>query len=284
MRRLVGEGQAAVRAMKNDMPPKTSKCIGLGLIAATLLASVIPLGLLAQQASGTPISTVLSTKKVAVGSHTVTFNRIATPALPPKTPSLNSVVSSQPVSSISQKAMVLSLSVTVYNQQLSEIHWQSNGQEYVFWSNLNFDYLRNYSELEINGTTYSLVFSMEDQTVQNLDAWNAQAEQAGLPTGFALVQSNATSSTQSSQNVSYVMSSPQTGADAAVTQAMADLHSYFNSNRASLIQAYQNNLAAQAAQQQSLKSQPAAPANIVINFFPIHSTHVSPNSAQVGSK
>ena len=266
------------------MPLKTSKYIGLSFVAAALLPCIVPHGLLAQQATGTPLSTVLSTRKVAVGSQTITFNRIQTPVLKPQTPPVSSIVSSQPVSSINQKVMILSLSATVYNQQLSEIHWQYNGQEYVFWSNLNFEYLRNYSQLAINGTTYSLILSIEDQTVPNLDAWNAQAEQEGLPAGFALIPSNATSPTQLPVNVSYVMSSPQTGADAAVTQAMADLHSYFNSNKASLMQAYQNNLAAQTAQQQSLKSQPAAPANIVINFFPIHSTHVSPNSAQVGSK
>lgn len=229
---------------------------------------------------------VLQSTTVHLSNHSVTFNRVATPTLKARavlTP-LPAALTSEIELADAGSDVFLSFSATIYDNQTTEIDWSYQGRRYVVWTNLDLDYLRSAGQFQMGNTSYSLFFSAGYARVQDVEDWNATVRQEGLSTALiqpipvlppALVRPDG--------SASYLLVSPATGGAPEALQAIADLHTFYNANRAALAQTYQESVADEAAQKQWAATHPPQAQNIIINFFPIKSSYVPANAVAPGA-
>lgn len=224
---------------------------------------------------------VLNRRQIQLDSRTITYDRIGTPLLKPQLPPLPPVAepplvppTAAELEAIRQweaKAHLdLFLSVTRYDNGVSEVHFWYQGGSYVFWSNLNFNHLRSAVDFETPQATYWFLFSTIDQRLADLVAWNAEAQSKGQ---LALMRAIPILSPTIAQPGYVLISSPPAGAAPEAIQAIKDLHQYYQAHQAELTQAYQEVEAARVAQEAYLQAHPPQPQNTVIQYFPIKSVH-----------
>jgi hypothetical protein len=209
--------------------------------------------------------TVMESKRVREGNHTVTYNRVSPPQMPvtsgPSATAPTSASSTVPVQTqgriqVQQQNLVnVIVSATVYNHLVSQISWTLNGATYHGYSNIDFTILSGITQFTSGNTVYSLmVLAMPV-------AANPKAPAPAVPSISGLPAQTPTQS-------AYVVDSQseQTPPPDALT-VMDVLHTYFDANRAAIIAAHDQHV----AQPAGTKSLPAVPQNVIINYWPIKS-------------
>ena len=234
--------------------------VGFGL--STVLTSF------GQQATPTPIPfTVVASKTVPEGNHTVTYNRVLPPSLPVSTPvpanptpmsaqALQQLQAlSPPQPAISETVMIFA---TVFNHQLTQLSWSSGGVNYQAYSNIDFHIFPGMVAVTTTDANYMLILAVADADAKKFPA---ATNSGGAPQTPSIPSLPALTPAQSA----FVPVSANGAAppDVALAPIYA-LHDYFDANRAEILAAHSS-----AVHEAWLnKNQPpATPQNTVINFW-----------------
>lgn len=283
--------------MNAEFPRKQT--FGLWL-AAVLLA--LPVWTHAQDLFPTPTPTpdplagvpvqVLDQQQVTIGTHTITFNRIAPPVFPPATstpkpqptPTTNTTnrtpqaaparrTASRSPQTRAQKAnrsaqnngvdegekpyKILFLSATVYDHQFTALRFYGGGSpELSAYVNIDFNYFRGVDQIETADAYYTILFGMGDDTVAALTQAGQQPPNlSAFPAGRS----------------SYQIIAGDATAHAADLAALDTLCGYYDASSAQMIAAYNQQQAYNAAYQQWMAAHPQPTPNTVINYWPTKS-------------
>ena len=198
---------------------------------------------------------ILEQRKVNFGQHSVTLNRVTTPVFPAPVVISSPVPTPLPSPSFQYDRLVF-FGAIVYDHQYTVVRGFERNQELVVVSNIDFDYLSILGFVQ-GDTFYDIFMALDIQSSKDADSitalWLAQAR-ASL----------------SGTTPAYVIVSGSASADEI--EDLNALHSYYAANSAALVQAYQQQQAANAARALQLKLHPPRRPNTVINYWPIKSS------------
>jgi hypothetical protein len=249
--------------------------------------------------AGVPVQ-VLDQQEVTIGTHTITYNRIAPPVFPAATPTTIAPVTTAPTETARRASLpvtvrprpaspagsrkktpstqtkgdtdngdasrfqMLFLSATVYDHQFTAVHWcDGTAPGLLAYLDLDFSYFGPVTTVESADTVYDLVFGLGNDTASSLSlAGQPLPDFSGVPAG------------QSGYQI--VAGDPNAYPDAIA--ALNALCAYYDANSAQMIAAYDQQQAANAAQLQWLQTHPPVTPNTVVNFWPVKSS-VYPTSS-----
>jgi hypothetical protein len=226
-------------------------------------------------------NSVLDRHQVQFEDKSITYDRIETPVLKPPSPSGPPVTEPPPLPPTAAELEALRqweakthldlfLSVTRYDNGISEVQFWHEGGGYVFWSNLNFGHLRNVIDFETPQSVYWFLLATGDQRLSDLAAWNAEVQAKGLSSAW--LRAIPILSSGVAQPGYVLISSPPTGARPEALQAIEDLHRYYDAQKTELIRQFEQSEAARRAQEEYLLAHPPQPKPTVIQYFPIRSS------------
>lgn len=252
---------------------------------STASALLVPLAVLAVDPadSGNPPASpatpppinfqILQTSSINLGNRSAIYNLVAPPVLPPPPapapppPPLTAeeiqALEAQP----QKKSVVLFLSATVFNRQVTQLRWSDENGLHTAFSNIDFNYFSGPSGFETTATSYFLFMGLGNQTREEAGASSVQVP--------PLSQFSATASQYS------VVENSTNPPTAESLKALDDMHTYFDANRQQMIDSYNKRVTDQAARAQWLLDHPPVPHDTVINFWPVKSTNY-PAASQGG--
>lgn len=246
------------------------------VFVAGLMVVFFPTQLPAQKSAESVTTRIIDSQEVDLGDRSIIYNRVETPKLKTEEIKATSVkaeaVPMTAADEAAQKAWEakshysLSLSVTVYDGNFSELRWWEDGQENIVWSNVNFLQFVALGDLETEGAYYWLMVWGWETTSEEMEAFNAEAKLPGevvpLPPSELPVLGKAGPKWMAEGKLS----------DAA-SRAMEDFHEYCHLHGASMSERYKRQLAEAKASEEWVKANPPVPQDTIINFFPIRSVH-----------
>ena len=259
-----------------------SRALIAGMLGLSALADTSPAQVVQDSTRRLPLQ-VLDSQEVDLGPRSIIYNRVATPVLKP-TPVLTPVVvvpEAVPTAAELEEMQRLEskryayafLSCTVYDNQCTEVEWYEDGQWVSFLTTINFHYLSQLSDFETPDSFYSIFMGLGDCSREEFEGLS-EALLAGnafgfhsRPWPFGLLWRQA----QTGKSAWQITTARPVSSE--VTQAIDDLHRYFDANRDRLIREYNESEAARLAREQWLKENPPLPKDSVVEFFPIHSRH-----------
>ena len=245
--------------------------------------------------TGVPVQ-VLDQQQVQIGTHVITYNRIVPPVFPAATPvpvasptpqatpTVNAVTqskrrtqratrsattrskaarSTRDASSNTGNAgdvpfSLLNVSATVYDHQFTEVRWYGNGgtPDLRVYVNMDFNYLTTIGTLQTANASYELVMGLGNETADSLiQAGEQPPNLASFSTGYS----------------SYQVITGNPADHASDLAALNAFLAYYDANSAQLFSTYQQQQAANAAQQAWLQAHPPVQPNTVINYWPVKS-------------
>ena len=221
--------------------------------------------------------------EVKFPDHSVFYQRVA-PPVPPVARAPVAVLEAEPLSlaqsvaaeaRAQKKSVVLMLSATVYDRQVTELRWSANGREYRAWSNSDFNLLAGQGEIETEACVYSLIMGLGNETRASVAAWNRLApEWERLAAAQGLADSWEIKTVPDLSKFPIGRSTYLLSGDAPADESLAALdalHRYYDTHRLRLVADYEKRKATNAAREQWLREHPPMPENTVINFWPIKS-------------
>jgi len=206
----------------------------------------------------------ISRREVTVGDHKMTLIRVRPPVLPKAPPPL-----APPAPTLEQKATeermatkacaTLTLSATVYlgKPTITELRWrdETGEKEYQAWSNIDFRYLTQLSNLETPTTVYQWFPFVDAYTLADFPA----GQKPPIPKGLKL----------GTKGADYVVN--LTGKDLdnqEITLAGLDyLHAYYQLNYAELKAGYEKRQAESDARERDLMLNPPKTPDTTIRWW-----------------
>ena len=227
---------------------------------------------------------VVEKKEISTGQKKLTFNRVETPLFnppvsqsqvtellqPKKQPSKAEI--EQILASSNKEQGTLMLSATVYDRKLTRLQWQHEGQQYIAWSNIDFNYLRGLNEIETKKTNYLFFLGIGNESTERLKERNRLAKEMGVD-GY--VEESIPELPDLKENKSdYVIVTPgrseKRQKDALIP--VDALHKYYTENEERLKVQHQRNEALNDARKRYKDKNPEEPEDIFINFWPVRSS------------
>lgn len=234
--------------------------------------------------AGIPVQ-VLDQQQVEIGTHIITFNRIAPPVFPAPAPTPAPAPQAQaqtqaaPVAKSAARSpkartsarsaqtsdagdgdqekpyKMLMVSATVYDHQFSELRWYGgNTPELRVYANIDFTLFAGVTEIETADAVYMLIFGLGTDTAASItQAGHPPPDLSQFPAnhaGYQIIQGNATDYPE----------------DMAALNALC---AYYDANKTQMLADYQQREAANAAHQQWLKDHPPVQPDTVINYWPV---------------
>ena len=223
-----------------------------------------------------PISfQVLRQWRVNAGDHTVILKRVVPPELPPappppKTPTTEELAAAEAFEARQpmKKSVVLFLSATVYDRQVTDVRWFNALGEHRIYSNIDFNLVAGMGRFETPDTSYTLLMGLGNDNRAERIEYNRSLTKEDLqndlqldvpppPTEFSPVRAE------------YIVAEdrghkPLTAEDLAALEA---LHVFFDANKQQLAENYSQREKANAERQRWLKEHPPAPKDIVIHYW-----------------
>lgn len=230
---------------------------------------------------------ILDQQEVDLGDHSIIFNRVETPVLKPR------VEASIPPADVSQRPsaeelaeilrqeakrdVLMFLSCTVYDRRIAEVRWTRDDGQYVLWSGVDFNHLRDMLYFESGDTCYTLFMGIGNESINDVRRWNSEVDADFELRNYEPDLRFPVPPTQfigeiASRSVYRLVSFPQTGIDPEAKAALDSLHQYYETNRSRLTREYEDSEAENAARAEWLRANPPRPKNMTINFFPIRSS------------
>lgn len=211
-----------------------------------------------------PSFTVIESQQVDYGDHSVYYNRVETPSLKPKTisqqttPAVKAVTLSTAEQEAIRKAesiryVTVMIDAMVYTDKTTILRWWEDGKEYVYRSNVDFNYLRSLCFFDTAKTSYFLLICVSDAGTLPVE----YSLKAPLPPITARPQFTPLVADKQSKR--------------EVTEFLLDLHAYYTAHKEQLIVAYQAEEKARIAKEEWDKAHPPKPKDITIQYFPIRS-------------
>jgi len=251
----------------------------------SLASAQEPVGQLLEGTSALELR-VLESQEIDLGERSIIFNRVETPKLQPRPepvvekPREETALTSEEMELYRKWAekeqVTLFLSTTVYDRQVTKVSWCRPEGEYVFWSSIDFNFLRPLFDFETPEVRYMVLLGIGDETTEEVKRWNAEVLRQKYPLEWQWplppLVSQIPGATASHSAYSMVKV-PKEGADPTVIKTLDDLHQHFDLNRAELVRQFEESEARRIAREQWLKENPPQPKDTTINFFPIKSIY-----------
>ncbi len=230
---------------------------------------------------------VLDQQQVTIGTHTITFKRIAPPVFPdatstppsqtpPTTRITNRASRAVPARRTSSRApeiarlaqsdaggdeekpyKMLLLSATVYDHRFTEVRWNDGaGAALRAYVNIDLRYFTTVANLETDDAVYDLVFAWGDDTADSISRAGRQPPNlAAFPPGRS----------------SYQIVAGDASARPDALAALDALCIYFDAHGARMVADYNQQQADNAAHRQWLRDHPPAQPDTVIHYWPLKS-------------
>lgn len=244
----------------------------------------------AQEMQEPPELRVLDSQEIDLGSRSIIYNRVETPVLKPQPVPVEKpttpVAEYEPTPEELEEMrrwealdyVSLFLNCTVYDGRLTQVSFRQGESDVVFWSTVNFHYLSHLFDLLTEDTYYTLFLSVGDSTMEEFNEQNKEFLQSKSrdlgSSGLGDLLKTDTAAPASAWRITSKGPVP-----AEVVRTIEDIHSYFDTNRETLIAQHAEREAARLAQEQWLRDNPPQAKDTVIQFFPIQSDH-SPTEAR----
>jgi hypothetical protein len=217
---------------------------------------------------------VLQSKRIDQGGRSLFLNEVAPPLLPPVPATVASAANAgaveltpEEVRTAAKKQELLSLSATVYDRQVTEVHLAAGDRDITIFTNIDFNLLAGQSSFETDDTLYTMLIGLGNETREHVEAIVPGATQPGglentvktipTPDSFSQIRSE------------YIVAE---GAESGqlpdgVLQALDALHSFYDANKQRLADEYARREIERVEQEQWLKEHPPVPKNAVINYW-----------------
>ncbi len=188
---------------------------------------------------------ILEQRIVQHDGYTVTYNRITPPQMSKVlAPVARPLTVAEQALADSRQAKAhgnLSIGCTVFDHEVTELHWTSGGKRHVAYSNIDFNLVAGLGTFDSANTVYSSILAVGNSTraTQAAAAIPALSE---FPSGLSI----------------YLVPADDTFAEAdnEALAALDALHAYYDANRAKLQQAYVEREQKRTAAQQWAKDHP----------------------------
>ena len=188
---------------------------------------------------------ILEQRIVQHDGYTVTYNRITPPQMSkvpapvalPLTPEEQALADSRR----GKAHGTLSIGCTVFDHEVTELHWTSGGKRHVAYSNIDFNLVAGLGTFDSADTVYSSFLAVGNST-RALQAAAAIPALSEFPSDLSI----------------YLVPADDTftEADNETLAALDALHAYYDANRAKLQQAYVEREQKRIAAQQWAKDHP----------------------------
>lgn len=219
---------------------------------------------------------VLERRKIKMGNRSLFLNRVVPPVLPPTpTPARTAP---QPVLTLEQqralaereakRLVVLFLSVTVYDRQVSELRWSDEHGSHRVFSNIDFTYLAGMGGFETPDASYTLMMGLGNDSRAERLAYNRSLTAEDLKNDFQLdVPPLPTEFSPQRSEYMVVEDKAHPSPSEEALASLDALHRYFDANKQRLIDDHAKWETANAERQQWLKDHPPVPKDIVVNYW-----------------
>ena len=163
------------------------------------------------------------------------------------------------------------LSGTVYDHKFTKLQWQHEGQQYIAWSNIDFNYFRGLTEIETKKTNYLFFLGIGNESSEALKERNRLAKEMGVDGNIEEHIPDLTA--LKSKKPRFVVIAPDRSQkrkkDALIP--ISALHKHYAENEKRLKIQYQRNKALNEARRRYEDENPEEPEDIFINFWPVRS-------------
>ena len=155
---------------------------------------------------------------------------------------------------IPDEPIILSISATVYDREVTELRWSSDGERRLAYSNIDFSLFRNVNEFESGGKKYRLNLGLGEEARPD-----DEEERSRLPSAetFASRGTYKLESAPATENTD----------EAALLAGLEALHRYYRANERRLKIADQRRRALNAARQRYREANPPEVEATVIQFW-----------------
>lgn len=208
---------------------------------------------------------ILQTQRVNLGDRSLIMNRVAPPVLPPLPPA-----KAPPIPTAedlraqeTKKSLVLFLSVTVYDREVSELRWTDEGGTHRAFSNIDFNWLAGMGGFETAEANYFVMLGLGNETREVANAQASKTAEQDGPARPPIPARAAFSDTRSE----YAVADDEAKPSPEILAGLDALHIYFDAHRASLVEDSKKRTETLAAQEQWLKVHPPKPKDTVINYW-----------------
>ena len=282
-RTLLNEWTVSLSRISFPKPnPTANEAMNRRLISLAAILVTIPVAAQQNAAPAGQAQTsiqvrVLQQTQINLGDHRLILNRVAPPIFPPVPPALSPAHAPTALDVARAKAIEarapqkknesLSLSATVYDNNITEVRSFTGGREYTIFSNIDFNLLAGLGCLETADTSYFLILGVRNIKREEVEAFNKRALLQGQKDGFKRIPQHETFSKMRSE---YVIAKEDMDAQppADFLSALDALHVFFDANKDRLANEHAKRVADLTKQEQWLKEHPPKPQDTVVNFWP----------------
>ena len=225
---------------------------------------------------------VIEQKEIFTGQKKLTFNRLEPSLLDPLVTQQPEIAESvQPQEQLSEAEMqqillehsqkeqlTLMLSATVYDHEFSELRWHHEGQQYIAWSNVDFNYLRVLTEIETEKANYLFFLSISNESTEKIEELNELAKEKGSEN---YIQESIPELPEFTKGIYeyFVVAQDDTIKRSEDAYIPVDaLHDYYAENEKHLKIEYKRNEALHEARKRYKDQHPKKPDEPIINFWP----------------
>ena len=220
--------------------------------------------------------TVLERKEVSVGNRKVILNRVVPPNLPPD---MRSIPQSEPVQlseaeleelikSQEKPHLALFLSATVYDRKLTKLRWYHDGQEFVVWSNVDFNYFTGIADVETEDAHYSILMGLGNENTKSLRERKRHAYAQGRHFPESEDIPELPPFTRGRAEYFFIADRDETSGLDDAFAAIDAVHSFYEENKRELHIAHQRREALREAKLRYEAANPEEPKDTVIHFWP----------------
>jgi hypothetical protein len=230
-------------------------------------------------------------KEVSMGNRTLILNRVAPPVLPVQAKqavaaSLQRQYSEAEIQALNAEVdapkehRTVMVNATVFDRNLTELRWSDQGQEFVAYSNVDFNYLQCLTDVETDTAYYLFFIGVGNDTAEAVRARNELAREKGLKnyTDKSIPQLPAFTPGRAEYFV--LTDDPAIIERDDIFGPIDALHAYYEQNEARLKVEYQRREALTAARERYEAANPETPKDTVINFWPVRGSVYLKNSGQ----
>ena len=218
---------------------------------------------------------ILERRKIKLGNQAMFLNRVVPPVLPPKPAAARPAP--EPILTLEQrqalaereakKSVVLFLSVTVYDRQVSELRWSDESGAHRAFSNIDFNYIAGMGGFETPDASYTLMMGLGNATREERIEYNRNLTAEDLKNGLQLDVPPSAADFSATRSEYMVVEDKEHPSAPETFIPLDALHVYFDANKQRLIDDYGKREAANATRQQWLKDHPPVPKDIVVNYW-----------------
>ena len=162
----------------------------------------------------------------------------------------------------------ISVSVTVYDREVTKLVWRQENEVYTAWSRVDFNYLQGIGSLETDEANYSFFTMVGNETSAN-EALRAEAMAAAGIEYEPRVHPTEATVFEEREDPFFIEPNRDAPEPEILSGFLAAMHEHYRENEQELINAYQRRIALQEARRRHREANPPEKRDVVINFWPI---------------